>query len=535
MSGHPYLSGGEIMTGNIASSGWLRGREWLLALAGLALVQLAVNVGWLGEWRIRGDEGGHLRRSVGLWHGEIGALFHGHFTPGMALLLAPVSWMFDTMMEGPGLVVARYWLSAVSVGLAGLTVWVYRPLLPARSLVIFLVLATLSPLVIFFASRAWSDLNAGYLLAIIVGLNWRLFDTPSPPLRRFVELGALCALLLYFRPNMVLVGPLLFAIWALRDGRNFLNGQFGAEAGRVVRLGLALLAGFWLAWTPWVIGGSLVEGQLTPHPAFSQFEHELQPRTQTWVYSPPEAETSWHQGQTYNQALFDRAVETLREDPEFQPTRSELRRLRRRGSRGNTNTYLSRLAEHAPAERVDEAVHQAAVSIRDEVVEALTPARLVSAISRNLANVYGNPNQFIAKGMLDAEFDMPEDPERPVHAHLQRTHGGQQSPAGVWPAHPVASVVLWFNMLIYYLVFGLAVLIVCTPNRRDGLNGLRLFAVAGAIAFSIMVFVVPGHGRYVSQVYPLALLIVSAGCVKTLPFRIRQLGQWWRARAAAGG
>lgn len=143
-----------------------------------------------------------------------------------------------------------------------------------------------------------------------------------------------------------------------------------------------------------------------------------------------------------------------------------------------------------------------------EVKDKATVKDRLLAYARNLSNIFGNPNQFLAAGLKDANIEFRESSGL-LRTKLPYTHGGAVIESDIWPESPVAGFVLIFNGLIYTFIVMSTLMFLISRQLSETEKVFRLFSIAAILSFLFMIFVHPGHGRYVFQIMPLMMFCAS--------------------------
>ena len=164
----------------------------------------------------------------------------------------------------------------------------------------------------------------------------------------------------------------------------------------------------------------------------------------------------------------------------------------------------------------NELVDQAVDELFAEARANMNSASYLSAYARNFSNIYENPNQFIANALWRASGEhtvsFEDGTKWPFWARNINTHGGAQIPHNIWPQSKYWQSVLWLNNLSYLLILGgaagLVILCVMRPSHMYG--NVAATCVVSFISVTFMITQHPGHGRYIAEFLPAAILAASA-------------------------
>ncbi len=478
-------------------------KAWLSYLV-LVVIQLGFTLLFYRNLPLMGDELTYYTGAQKLIQGDLSGLYGQHFMPGISILL----------YGGEGIKTIFPWLdfrtfiSLTSLIFAGITI-ILIPKNWGQARCIYPLFLALSPMIIFFSTRIWSDLIAGHILVIICLLTYRSVVKNPHSFRSLVVVGGLCATLLYFRNNLLLLGPAIFLVLACN---NFIQSKLFKHVLRnSFKNGAALMIGFSLIWLPWVIASSMKTNEFTLHPGLIKRTQQ----TKIWAISPPSSEWGSERGTDFSHRLFVHAEGILVQNNLIDPNQVIGSKVIISGpfKRDSTGALFAgrRLGYNRLSTDKDIwklAVDQAEAEILKDIRGHLTLKTRLSAYRRNFMNLFANPNHFLAAGLKNANVEFHESNgvwqvKRPY------TVGGAAIDANIWPTHKFASLYLIFNAVYYVFLLASAVLFSLGISQR---GSSRLFAqlATGAIAsFLILIFMHPGHGRYIFQLMPLLVLCAS--------------------------
>ena len=234
-----------------------------------------------------GDENVQFQLGAYVAEGELWRLNTDHFMPGNGLLTAPflmLSTDFDAN-EPSGL---RVWFTLIhSVALAAIGTWAFKGR-RAETFVYILFLLS-SALLAQHITGIFNDLLAGVYTVMGALLFIDTLHSNKWSFIRIAACGFICGIVLYWRPNLVLVGPLLFlygVFFITTAPRKEHYNNVIQKLSSISKVGSLLIIGFATSWGPWVTMKTIKEDQLILHPAL----YRPMERLRIWALSPPGAE-----------------------------------------------------------------------------------------------------------------------------------------------------------------------------------------------------------------------------------------------------
>lgn len=240
---------------------------WLL----LAVVQICAAATIFGGLPVSGDEQAYIKMGRKLSGGDISVMAGQHFMIGMSVIHAAyeaVAAFLDV----------RVFMASLSLLITGGIVYLAPK--TGRSREIFLFFLAITPMMLYFSTRLWADLIAGFIL-LIIGLIFVKTAQRNWPLSLTVVLGVMAAILLYFRNNLLLLGPAIFlSVFLIQWQR---RSSVSDHLKTMTKQGAALLIGFALLWSPWVAMTSSQFDRLILHP----FQMKPHKETTIWGLTPP--------------------------------------------------------------------------------------------------------------------------------------------------------------------------------------------------------------------------------------------------------
>jgi hypothetical protein len=172
---------------------------------------------------------------------------NGWFMPGMSVLLLPVRLFSEDVTA------VRLWVALVNAGLFLLLLRRCDQVLGRRSARVLAGLGCLLPILVSYTFVLWGELIAGQITLLLFlhlrRVQERLVDRPLTG-REGAALGAVLLVLVYIRPSLILLLPLVLVLLAaqhlaLPEPRRFLT--------RMTRAALPMLLVFGLGLAPWSI------------------------------------------------------------------------------------------------------------------------------------------------------------------------------------------------------------------------------------------------------------------------------------------
>lgn len=456
---------------------------------------------YFSDLPIAGDEHVYLRYSSSILQGDFSEIYGRGFMPGMGFVTAIPRLFYSNINLG-------LFMAVFNLVLAGLIARCSPFETKSKSL--FFIFLTLSPMTIYFSYRIWGDLVAGYLL-LFIGLLFLKAYRSRWNLVLLAVVGASCAVILYFRHNLILLGPFIFLslIWLqLRS-----PASFKSRIWPFAKQGLALIIGFFGLWTPWIVASSMKHDRVILHP------NMIEPYKQStiWAMTPPDGKWTHRQTPEWGRFLFVKAESILiregflSEDEKWKGiTKFDGRDFSDVRVQGEKLGYSKfRYPKGTMPRKVwPQAIKTAVKEIQIDVRQNTKMSDRIAAWFRNFGNIYGSPNQFLANGLASkgVEFENSSGlfSTRMTYARTQNRVVAYQ-----WPTKPVFGFILIFNGLIYLFVLISAVLFLCSRQHSETEKAFRLFAWGAVLSFTFIIFVHPGHGRYIFQLMPI-LIFCSA-------------------------
>lgn len=401
---------------------------------GLAIIQLLLTVLVFQGLPFSGDEAAYAKYGKALTSGDLSVLYGKSFMPGMGLLTAlhaTVSSFMDI----------RIFMAVISLLMIGLIIR-YAPNI-GRSRELFILFLAITPMTLYFSTRIWADLMAGFFGLLIGWLFLKAHRENWPFFAMFI-IGGACALILYFRNNLLFLGPALFlAALLIQVGKGGLNLTI---LKNLVRQGTTLVMGFFLVWSPWVLATSVSLDRLILHPSLIKPHKE----TSIWAISPPGADWGYARDSQYGKRLF-RETEDILVKEGFLDESQRWAEVASFGGRDSWDVGIQGLRlRYTQIQHPDfpesrnawtYAIEKAQRKILEETKNRTTPLDRIYASARNFSNIFGNPNQFLAAGLKDAKVEFRESTGL-FRTKLPFTHGGAVIESAIWPKNTTASLVL---------------------------------------------------------------------------------------------
>ena len=396
------------------------------------------------------------------------------------------------------------------VVLVGIGAYAFRKHL--ASFLAFVFLLGTSAILTFFMTRIWADLASGLVCAIAALVFFRtvLKDRYAP--LTFFLVGALCGIVLYFRSNLLLLGPLLFMGGALVIFFSDRSVPF-LTIKRIVRagvMGLALLLGFAATWGPWVMEASSRVDGIALHPGLyseDDDESDMHGELKVWALSPPGAEWGVERTRETFRKTWELSVEAYEAAyPEEAPLPDT--NFRQGGAVKRVVGDWQRLG--VDEERWEAIVMQTYNQQLDTARASYTMSSKFSAYIRNFKNLFFNPNQFVSGALSKTNMEFQSTTSWPNVSKYDYTYGGMQISHDIWPAPLKWQVLLHTNTIVFLLIMFGALGSVIMFAFRGSNPAISMTVITCFLALTFMITQHPGHGRYVMEFMPAALLGASA-------------------------
>ncbi|MBM9520782.1 hypothetical protein JWG39_13245 [Desulforhopalus vacuolatus] len=329
---------------------------------------------------------------------------------------------------------------------------------------IFAGFIAVSPMMISFSFNVWGDFIAGWFIFLTALFAYQAIvdNGVKQNYLKYIFIGVLWGGSLYFRPSMIVFGPLLYI------GILFL--KINSLSFEKIKYSLILISfitlGFAISWGPWMTGASFFRQELTYQPG-QNVKQEKWLKWNIWAHSPADSGWGYRRGERYD---HDLAIMTMQHG-------------------NNKEKALKRMYE--------------------KVKQNSTPATLISAISRNISNVMGNENQFLAGTMNTVGIENEPSVWFPKIKRSD-TMGGYRLDSNYSPASEKAKLVILFNSYWYYTVLFLSVLwLFSVLLSISSIGTFSIFFMANVVCVMSMSLYHPGHGRYVFSMLPMWVLGAS--------------------------
>ena len=393
--------------------------------------------------------------------------------------------------------------------LTGIGAYAFRK--NATAYLTYVLLVGTSAILTFFMTRIWADLASGLLCAIAALIFFRtVLKDRYAPLTYFL-VGAICGLVLYFRSNLLILGPVLFmggALVIFLSSRTIplINVRRFVRAGV---MGFALMLGFAATWGPWVMEASSKNDKLVLHPGFYEDDDEtdMHGELKVWALSPPGAEWGVERTKETFRRTWERSVEAYEAAyPEEAPLPDT--NFRQGGAVARVVGDWRRLG--VDEDRWSEIVYRTYNQQLDEARANYTLGSHLHAYYRNFRNLFTNQNQFVSGALSKSEIEFQNETTWPNISKYRYTYGGMQIEPDIWPEPTKWQALLHLNTIIYILIMLGALGCVVRFAIAGTSPAVSMTVIACFFAFAFMITQHPGHGRYVMEFMPAALLGASA-------------------------
>lgn len=405
-----------------------------------------------------------ILEATGLWDILEVLFIHQHRMPGTTLIICISQMLSDS------LALMRLFFMGLETSLFIVSVLMIIKVFGLSIGRIFSLCVAISPMFIAFSFNVWGDLIAGWLVLLSAVLTyWMLEGDLNRKKHSFIYalcIGGIWGISMYFRPSMITFGPFLYIYIIVIYFHN--NIFCLPEIKKVFSLLIFISFGFSLVWGPWIGGASLLKNELTVQPA-QNIKDEKWLKWKIWAYSPTDDDWAYRRGARYDNDLN---IMTKEFD-------------------GNRELALKTMYER--------------------VISNSTLATLTAAISRNVINVVGNENQFLAGAMSVSGIEGQQIAWFP-DVKREHTRGGHQVKFNYSPIPFPAKLILLFNSFWFYSISFMSIVWLCRSLiLGSSFGGVPLLVLANVVCVLSMSFYHPGHGRYLFSMLP--MIVVGASCL----------------------